>query len=151
VKLKELQFQIGGTVKLVTEESPAGAYITTHFEGLTITAKGDHMAYKLPDDKKIKVQVSYVDAKGNPAKVEDGSIVWSSSDDSIVTVTQDAIDPATAWVAAVGPLGQAQASVTADADLGDGVRELVTMLDVEIVSGEAVAGTITPVGDPEPA
>jgi hypothetical protein len=30
------------------------------------------------------------------------------------------------------------------------VRELVTLLDVTVVGGEAVAGTITPVGEVEP-
>jgi hypothetical protein len=39
---------------------------------------------------------------------------------------------------------------TADADLGDGVRELNTLLDVTLVAGEAVTGTINVVGDPQP-
>jgi hypothetical protein len=30
------------------------------------------------------------------------------------------------------------------------VRELITTMDVEIVAGEAIAGTITPVGEPQP-
>jgi hypothetical protein len=46
--------------------------------------------------------------------------------------------------------GNVQVSATADADLGSGVRNIVTLLDVTVVGGEAVAGTITPVGEPQP-
>ena len=41
------------------------------------------------------------------------------------------IDAACGW--------QVQISVSADADLGDGVRTLTGFLDLEIVSGEAVS------------
>jgi hypothetical protein len=47
-------------------------------------------------------------------------------------------------------VGQAQVTATCDADLGDGVRELITLCDIEVVGGEAVAGTIQPVGEPDP-
>jgi hypothetical protein len=39
-----------------------------------------------------------------------------------------------------------QITATADADLGAGVRNLVTVCDITIVAGEAVAGTIAPIG-----
>src|SRR5262245_35247993 len=103
------------------------------------------MAYNLQDDKKVDVQVSYVDSKGNPAKV-DGDVAWTSSDDSIVTVTVDPTDSSKASIAAAGPLGQAQVTSVADADLGDGIRNIMTLFDVEVVAGEAVSGTIAPVG-----
>jgi hypothetical protein len=48
-----------------------------------------------------------------------------------------------------GPLGQVQVTATADADLGEGTRTLTMTMDVEIVSGEAITGSITPVGEPE--
>jgi hypothetical protein len=107
------------------------------------------MVYKLPDDKKVDVKVSYVDAKGNAASV-DGPVEWASSDAAIVSVTVSTDDPSQATVAGVGPVGQAQVTVTADADLGEGVRQIVTTMDVEIIAGEAVAGTISPVGEPTP-
>ena len=37
------------------------------YDGFTIKAKGDAMAYTLPVDKQVHVQVTYVDAGGNPA------------------------------------------------------------------------------------
>ena len=47
-------------------------------------------------------------------------------------------------------LGQVQITATADADLGEGTRELVTLMDVTIVAGEAVAGVIQPLGEATP-
>lgn len=107
------------------------------------------MSYTLAVGTQVHVQVSYVDAAGNPATI-DGDVSWSSSDETIATVMADAGDSTKAIVRAVGKLGQAQITATADADLGEGVRALITPMDVEIVAGEAVAGTIAPVGGAEP-
>jgi hypothetical protein len=108
------------------------------------------MPYKLAVDEYVEVKVSYVDAAGNPAVV-DGDVVWESSNPDLVTVTaHDDTTSADVCPAGNGDLGTAQISATADADLGEGVRELITVFDVQIVAGEAVAGTISPVGDPQP-
>jgi hypothetical protein len=146
-----LQFQLGGTLKFLIDEpaSRPGARITIRYDGLTLTAWGDGMAYKLPNDKMIAVQVAYVDSKGNPAQV-DGDVSWDTSDASIATVESNAGDSTQATVTPVGPIGQVQITATADADLGSGVREIITTMDVDIVAGEAIAGTITPVGEPQP-
>jgi hypothetical protein len=146
-----LQFQLGGTLKFLIDEpaSRPGARITIRYDGLTLTAWGDGMAYKLPNDKMIAVQVAYVDSKGNPAQV-DGDVSWDTSDANIAIVESNAGDSMQAVVTPVGPIGQVQITATADADLGSGVRELITTMDVEIVAGEAIAGTITPVGEPQP-
>ena len=111
------------------------------------------MAYTLPVDYGVKVQVAYVDGHGNPAMV-DGPVQWASSDTTIAEVIADTSDSQNAMVQAKGVVGQVQISVTADADLGVGVRNIVTLMDVSVIAGEAVAGTITPVGDaipPSPA
>ena len=106
------------------------------------------MAYKLPNDHAIQLKVSYVDAKGNPAPV-DGDVAWASSDETIARVTVG--DDTTACMVYPGDqIGQAQISATADADLGEGVVELITTGTIEVVAGQAVAGTIEPVGDPIP-
>lgn len=97
--------------------------------------------FTLPDDKTASAAVAYVDAKGNPAKV-DGTPVWSSSDDTILTVTPSS-DGLTAEVTPVGPLGTAQVKVEADADLGAGVVPLISLADVEVVAGQAVAGNVS--------
>jgi hypothetical protein len=146
-----VEFQLGGTLKFLVDEpaSRPGARITIRYDGLTLTAWGDGMAYKLPNDKMIAVQVAYVDSKGNPAMV-DGDVSWDTSDANIAIVESNAGDSTQAVVTPVGPIGQVQITATADADLGSGVREIITTMDVEIVAGEAVAGTITPVGEPQP-
>jgi hypothetical protein len=107
------------------------------------------MAYTLPADQQVKVQVSYVDANGNPATV-DGEVQWESSDDAMATVTANPTNSFEALVRGATEIGQVQISATADADLGDGVRALVTLMDVSIVGGEAVAGVIEPLGPSEP-
>ena len=58
--------------------------------------------------------------------------------------------PCCSWATASGETGTAQITATADADLGEGVRELITLLDVNVVAGEAVAGTISVVGSAQP-
>lgn len=119
--------------------------VTLRYGSFTTTLKGDHMAYTLPIDHQVGVQVQYVDAKGNPATV-DGAPEWESSNPSILAVTPDDPSGMTATVVPLGTVGNAQVTVTADADMGGGVREIVTLMDVTTVAGEAVAGTITPTG-----
>lgn len=143
-----VQFQLGGTLKFLTEEGYALMTIT--HDGFTITARGENMAYKLATGMQVGVQVSYVDAKGHPATV-DGEVDWSSSDASIVTVTADAADTTKATVVGIGDnVGLAQVTATADADLGQGVRQILTTSDVEVVAGEAIAGTIQITGEAVP-
>jgi hypothetical protein len=141
----KINFQLGGTLCLVTEEGHS--LVTIRYDNFSITARGENMAYTLPVGKQVEVQVAYMDANGNPATV-DGIVAWDSSDPSIVDVLVDDNDTTLATVRAQGALGLAQVSATADADLGQGVRTLVTTMDVTCVAGEAVAGTITPVGEP---
>ena len=108
------------------------------------------MAYTLAADKVVDLKISYVDANNNPASI-DGSVAWSSSNPDIATVVAPATPPADNSQVTLTPgtqVGNCQVTATADADLGAGVRPLVTMLDVTVVGGEAVSGTITPVGEP---
>jgi hypothetical protein len=145
-----VQFQLGGTLKFLTDE-PGYALVTLTYRGFKVTAKGDAMAYTLPDGNEVHVKISYVDAQGNAAIV-DGDITWTSSNDEIATVIVDDDDSTEAVVAATvgGTIGQVQITAKADADLGSGVRELITTMDVEVVAGEAVSGMIEPVGGSVP-
>lgn len=105
------------------------------------------MAFTLTVDQQVSLSVAYVDSQGNPAQV-DGVPVWASSDTNVATVLA-AADGLSAVAAAAGNIGTAQISVTADADLGAGTTSLISLLDLAVVGGEAVSGTITP-GEPEP-
>jgi hypothetical protein len=84
-----------------------------------------------------------VDAKNNPAKVE-GAPVWTSSEPSFVTVEPSA-DGLSAVIKAVGPTTATpvQINVTADADLGEGVKPITGLLEVSVIAGEAVAVAIS--------
>lgn len=108
------------------------------------------MALTLTAVQRCLVSVSAVDAKGNPAEVQDPT--YSVSDDTILRVDKPASlegKPGQGYVVAVGPVGHAQLVVKGDADLGEGVKEIQGILEVEVVAAEAVAVQITP-GEPEP-
>ena len=124
-------------------------FLTVAYENFVIVMEGDHVMYTLPMDHLVNMQVSYVDAKGNNATI-DGEVKWESSDASILLVTTDPGDSTMCRAVPVGTLGQVQITATVDADLGDGVRELITTADISVVAGEAVAGSIQPMGEPEP-
>jgi hypothetical protein len=139
---------------LVIEQKPPPApppvrcVVTAKLDGFSV--RGDApMTYKLPDDKKIVVRVEYLDAKGRPASV-DGDVEWTTSDDMIANVGVLQGDSQQAEIVPGQNLGQCQITATADADLGEGTKEVICTLDVEVVGGEAVIGTITPVGEPQP-
>src|SRR5215831_19481245 len=53
---------------LVKLSATCGGFISTHIGAM-------NMAYTLPADKKVLLQIAYVDSKGNPAQV-DGAVVW---------------------------------------------------------------------------
>lgn len=145
-----INLQIGGSLELVLRPPPQGAVIvTTRFGGFSVTTKGTKMAYTLPSDMCVDVQIAYVDAAGNPAVV-DGAVTWTSSAATIVTAAVDAADSTKCLISAIGPVGNAQITATADADLGAGVTNVVTLFDVTVVAGQAVAGTITVIDTPRP-
>lgn len=102
----------------------------------------------LTDEQKVSLAVSFKTAAGNPAVV-DGVPVWATSDPAIVSLVV-AADGMSAVATTVGPLGTAQVSVTADADLDvDETREVTATIDIEVRAAEATTVGIT-AGAPEP-
>jgi len=91
----------------------------------------------LTDVQKVALAIAPKSAAGNPAAV-DGVPVWSSSDETVLTLTV-AADGFSAEAVTTGKLGVAQVNVTADADLGDGTKTITGVLDVEVKASEAVA------------
>jgi hypothetical protein len=100
----------------------------------------------LTDEQQVALSVAFKTAKGNAAVV-DGAPVWRSSNEAVLAVTPSS-DGLSAKVVAVGPLGTAQVSVEADADLGAGTRLITGTLDVEVRASEAVVADIA-AGAPE--
>lgn len=105
---------------------------------------------QLTDSQQAALAVEFFDKKDRPTTV-DGAPVWTSSDDTVATVTPGTLDetgaivPDTtgvnAVVVAVGP-GSAQITNTADADLSPNVRNVINTLDVTVSPGEAVRSNI---------
>lgn len=100
----------------------------------------------LTDEQQVALAVAFATPAGNPARV-DGIPTWVSSDPTVVAV-EVAPDGLSATAVAQGPLGTAQISATADADLGDGIRPVTGVLDIEVRAAEAVSALVT-AGAPE--
>lgn len=94
----------------------------------------------ISSSQKFTASIQPVDAKGNPALVQEGSVVWGPAPD-FLTLTPSS-DGLSCEIAAKGPLGQGQVDVVADADLGEGVVTIGGTLQVDVVAGQAVSLTI---------
>jgi hypothetical protein len=116
--------------------------MTAHYASGTamVVQQGGKIMLMLRDDQKVSLSIQPLDAKGNPAKV-DGVPTWNNSDEAIGTLAA-APDGFSAVYTAM-QTGVAQVSVSADADLGMGVRTISGTLDIQIEPGEAVSLGIT--------
>lgn len=94
-----------------------------------------HMAALLMNDQQADVVVEFPDFYGNPSRV-DGKPTWQHSDSSLGTLNVSA-DGMMATYIPSGPLGVDQITVTADADLGAGVRTISGSMDLQIEAGGA--------------
>jgi hypothetical protein len=94
------------------------------------------MAFIITSDQEVPVSVKFVDDHDNPATVP-AMPVWTSSNATVLSVAA-AADGMSAVVVAVGPDGTGQISVSAMAG------SITATLDIEVVSGAAVAAVVTP-------
>jgi hypothetical protein len=99
---------------------------------------------QLTADQQVSLSISGEDRYGNPVDIT-GDTVWTSSDPSIVTVTQAPFNPAAASASAVGPIGTAAITVTNDYD-ADGTPDFQGSIAIDVV-----AGTIAEIGITEGA
>jgi hypothetical protein len=91
--------------------------------------------------QKLPLFVAFTDSKGNVASV-DGMPSWAVSDEALATLEVGA-DGLSAVVVPVGALGSFKVQVKADADLGEGVKEIIGEMDIDLMGGEAVAVNIS--------
>jgi hypothetical protein len=106
------------------------------------TIRGVNLMFQMKDDQEVStLPLVVLSKKGNPTSVEAGTVVFASSDPAILEVTDNG--DGTAKVKAVGPVGTAQVQVSADADLGEGVKTVTGVADVEVVAGEAAVINIS--------
>jgi hypothetical protein len=97
-------------------------------------------ALALLDNQHCPLTIQAVDAAGNPATLPAGAVTWTSSNDTVVTVTPSA-DGMSADVSAVGPLGTAQIGVSVAVDAS---TTLTGSLDVTVSAGSAATIQIVP-------
>jgi hypothetical protein len=83
----------------------------------------------------LPVSITITDKLGNPAKV-DGLPQWAITDASLAELII-AEDGMSATIKPMGTVGAFKVQVKADADLGEGVKEIVGELDVELLAGDA--------------
>jgi len=100
------------------------------------------MQITLAADKKRTLSIQPVDAKGRPANI-DGVPVWDVTPTGGLTLfpSNDGLSCDIVWVQ--GEQDQV-VSVSADADLGTGVKTITGTLDVKTLSAEAVGFAINP-------
>lgn len=92
----------------------------------------------LTDLQKVKLTIEKIlDAMGQPAQIE-GKPVWASSNMEVVTV-EPAEDGMSAYAITVGPIGGAQVTVSADADLGEGVSMITQIEEITVLPSQAVS------------
>lgn len=127
-----------------THQPAAAGYVAVISITGDITRKESSMAFVLQIGQGSDLSVTYQDAHGNTAEVE--SQTWTSSDDTILTVTGDGTNA----TMTAEEVGTAQVQLVADARFGDDVAEIRAVLDVEVVAAEAVSAVITP-GEPHDA
>ncbi len=93
------------------------------------------MPLVLTDTQDCPLSVAARSRKGSVSQLQ--NIAWASSDPAVLSVTPDPTDPSKALASAV-TAGIAVISLKADADLTDGVVEIIGTLDVVIGPGQAV-------------
>lgn len=91
----------------------------------------------LKSGEKAILKLRILDASGNPARVEGDKVTWSSSDPSIGELKVDKDEMGAEFIQS-GAVGKTMIQCKADADLGEGVKELVAEMEIETLSGEAV-------------
>ncbi len=115
-------------------QQPIAVKILFFVEGTQVTSM------VITDSQKFTASIAPVDAKGNPAPVESGSIVWTGP--AFVALTPSA-DGLSCDVAASGIGTGGTISVSADADLGTGVVTISGTLPIDVTAGQAVSLSIS--------
>lgn len=119
------------------------------FKGLKFSSKGvDQMTTLVVKDTDVpgscNYTVSFTDAKGKRAKVQGLPTIVADNAavvDAVGPVQDNGDDSFTANLHITDNPGAANITVTADADLGDGVSNVSFVDVVSVIPGDAVAGS----------
>jgi hypothetical protein len=89
----------------------------------------------------------WLDKVGNDAPVQEGSLTFTPSDPAALIIAPSTVDDGGVDVLLVqeaGHLGNFQVVARADADKGDGDEPVTAILNLTVVGGKAVTGTMRP-------
>lgn len=126
--------------------APRASWAVTH-QGVTVFSE-EVLRMQMDTDQKVSAALAILTAGGQPARV-DAAPAWSVEATDIEVVTMEvAEDGLSATFTAVG-VGTAQVTVTADADLGEGVRTITAIGAITVVPAGAAVLTLS-FGEPEP-
>lgn len=90
----------------------------------------------ITSEQKIKVTLNPVTAAGNPAQVDTLSIAWGVTEgDAVVELIEG--EPYSAYLISGGAGVANVIEVSADADLGEGVKTISDMVALNVVAAEA--------------
>ena len=98
------------------------------------------MSEQITTVQQIPYTIAPKDRKGRAAPVQ--NVVWSSSNTEVATVTASE-DSLTGTVVGLVP-GAVTISVTADADMGEGVTELAGVAQLQVNPAAAVSVELVP-------
>lgn len=122
---------------LTTEEPARDIEFFTNIGG--IKTRVVHMFLKVSQELPMLIEIK--DKFGNPAQVE-GAPIWALDNPALGTLLV-AEDGMSAKLTPAGQIGAFKVQVSADADLGEGVKSIIGELDVELLAGEAVSVAIS--------
>jgi hypothetical protein len=106
----------------------AGAFVTSF--------TGDWTMALLHDDKTISASIAFKNSKTGKVAPVDGLPTWSVDNEAVVTMVV-AADGMSAVFTPGTDLGTATVTVSADADLGAGVRTITSVGALTVVAAEA--------------
>lgn len=98
---------------------------------------------QLTADQQVDLSISGEDAYGNPVNIT-GNTSWSSSDQSVVSVSMT--DSSHATAVAVGPIGSAAVTVSNDENQ-DGTGDYIGSMSIDVVAGQ-MADIVVTAGTP---
>jgi hypothetical protein len=111
--------------------------------GVSFIAKGDHMSLVLQTTEvpgSVSVSVAFVDSEGKPATV-DGVPTWAASDPALLDSITPSADGLSATVHIADKEGASNLTLTADVDLGDGVKSKDFVDTISVIAAEATTAT----------
>lgn len=149
-KLIHIEKQNAEILALLKRDEEIAVALTIDFKVDDQTTEGA-LFMTITDSQQVVATIKPVNKRGQPAPVQPGSVLWTGP--SFVAITP-APDGLSATIVAMG-IGSGELSVSADADLGEGVVTISGTVPFEVIPSQATSvgfefGTPTEQTEPGP-